>query len=73
MAVNFTGHPLPGMPCIMLQPYDLEFLFTLGRATIIQEAYMRRCAASSRTDGRYRKIPIRFSTSIPSAVGKPAR
>lgn len=31
----------PGMPTIMFQPYDLEFLFTPGRVTIIQEAYMQ--------------------------------
>ena len=31
----------PGMPTIMFMPYDLEFLFTAGRATIIQEAYMQ--------------------------------
>jgi len=31
----------PGMPTIMFMPYDLEFLFTPGRVTIIQEAYMQ--------------------------------
>src|ERR1700683_1232134 len=31
----------PGMPTIMSQPYDVEFLFTPGRVTIIQEAYMQ--------------------------------
>lgn len=40
----------PGMPRIMLQPYDLEFLFTPGRVTIIQEAYMQ--VRRVFTDGR---------------------
>jgi hypothetical protein len=40
----------PGMPTIMFQPYDLEFLFTLGRVTIIQEAYMQ--VRRVFTDGR---------------------
>jgi len=31
----------PGMPTIMFMPYDLEFLFTPGRVTILQEAYMQ--------------------------------
>ncbi len=31
----------PGMPTIMFMPYDIEILFTPGRATIIQEAYMQ--------------------------------
>ena len=31
----------PGMPTIMSMPYDIEILFTPGRATIIQEAYMQ--------------------------------
>jgi hypothetical protein len=31
----------PGMPTIMFMPYDIEFLFTPGRVTIIQEAYMQ--------------------------------
>lgn len=31
----------PGMPTIMFMPYDLEFLFTPGKVTIIQEAYMQ--------------------------------
>jgi hypothetical protein len=31
----------PGMPTIMFMPYDVEFLFTPGRVTIIQEAYMQ--------------------------------
>jgi len=40
----------PGMPTIMFQPYDLEFLFTPGRVTIIQEAYMQ--VRRVYTDGR---------------------
>lgn len=40
----------PGMPGIMTQPYDLEFLFTPGRVTIIQEAYMQ--VRRVFTDGR---------------------
>lgn len=40
----------PGMPGIMTQPYDLEFLFTPGRVTIIQEAYMQ--VRRIFTDGR---------------------
>jgi len=41
----------PGMPTIMFMPYDLEFLFTPGRVTIIQEAYMqvRRVFMDGRT------------------------
>lgn len=41
----------PGMPTIMFQPYDVEFLFTPGRVTIIQEAYMqvRRVFTDGRT------------------------
>jgi len=31
----------PGMPTIMFMPYDVELLFTPGRVTIIQEAYMQ--------------------------------
>jgi hypothetical protein len=31
----------PGMPTVMIQPYAIEFLFTPGRVTIIQEAYMQ--------------------------------
>ena len=40
----------PGMPGIMTQPYDLEFLFTPGRVTVIQEAYMQ--VRRIFTDGR---------------------
>jgi hypothetical protein len=40
----------PGMPTIMFQPYDVEFLFTPGRVTIIQEAYMQ--VRRVFTDGR---------------------
>jgi hypothetical protein len=40
----------PGMPTIMFMPYDLEFLFTPGRVTIIQEAYMQ--VRRVFTDGR---------------------
>jgi hypothetical protein len=40
----------PGMPTIMFQPYDIEFLFTPGRVTIIQEAYMQ--VRRVFTDGR---------------------
>lgn len=40
----------PGMPGIMTQPYNLEFLFTPGRVTIIQEAYMQ--VRRIYTDGR---------------------
>jgi hypothetical protein len=40
----------PGMPRIMLQPYNIEFLFTPGRVTIIQEAYMQ--VRRVFTDGR---------------------
>jgi hypothetical protein len=40
----------PGMPGIMTQPYNLEFLFTPGRVTIIQEAYMQ--VRRVFTDGR---------------------
>jgi hypothetical protein len=40
----------PGMPGVMTQPYDLEFLFTPGRVTIIQEAYMQ--VRRVFTDGR---------------------
>lgn len=40
----------PGMPTIMSQPYDIEFLFTPGRVTIIQEAYMQ--VRRVFTDGR---------------------
>jgi len=40
----------PGVPGIMVQPYDIEFLFTPGRVTIIQEAYMQ--VRRVFTDGR---------------------
>jgi hypothetical protein len=40
----------PGMPGIMIQPYNIEFLFTPGRVTIIQEAYMQ--VRRVFTDGR---------------------
>jgi hypothetical protein len=40
----------PGMPRIMLQPYNIEFLFTPDRVTIIQEAYMQ--VRRVFTDGR---------------------
>ncbi len=40
----------PGMPTIMFMPYDVEFLFTPGRVTIIQEAYMQ--VRRVFTDGR---------------------
>jgi hypothetical protein len=40
----------PGMPGIMSQPYNIEFLFTPGRVTIIQEAYMQ--VRRVFTDGR---------------------
>lgn len=40
----------PGMPTIMNQPYDIEFLFTPARVTIIQEAYMQ--VRRVFTDGR---------------------
>lgn len=40
----------PGMPGIMIQPYNIEFLFTPGRVTIVQEAYMQ--VRRVFTDGR---------------------
>jgi hypothetical protein len=40
----------PGMPGIMTQPYDIEFLLTPGRVTMIQEAYMQ--VRRIYTDGR---------------------
>ena len=40
----------PGMPQIMSQPYNVEFLFTPGRVTIVQEAYMQ--VRRVFTDGR---------------------
>jgi hypothetical protein len=41
----------PGMPQIMAQPYNIEFLFTPGKVTVIQEAYMqvRRIFTDGRT------------------------
>jgi hypothetical protein len=40
----------PGMPGIMTQPYNIEFLFTPGRVTVIQEAFMQ--VRRIFTDGR---------------------
>jgi hypothetical protein len=40
----------PGMPGIMSQPYNIEFLFTPGKVTVIQEAYMQ--VRRVFTDGR---------------------
>ncbi len=40
----------PGMPTVMTQPYSIEFLFTPGRVTVIQEAYMQ--VRRIFTDGR---------------------
>lgn len=40
----------PGMPGIMTQPYNIEFLFTPGRVTVVQEAYMQ--VRRIFTDGR---------------------
>ncbi len=40
----------PGMPGMMTMPYDIEFLFTPGRVTVIQEAYMQ--VRRIYTDGR---------------------
>lgn len=40
----------PGMPGIMVQPYNIEFLFTPGRVTVVQEAYMQ--VRRIFTDGR---------------------
>jgi hypothetical protein len=40
----------PGMPTVMTQPYNIEFLFTSDRVTIIQEAYMQ--VRRVFTDGR---------------------
>ena len=40
----------PGMPLIMGQPYNIEVLFTPGRVTIVQEAYMQ--VRRVFTDGR---------------------
>jgi len=41
---------VPGMPGVMMMPYDIEFLFTPGRVTLIQEAYMQ--VRRIYTDGR---------------------
>jgi len=40
----------PGMPLIMAQPYNVEILFSPGRVTIVQEAYMQ--VRKIFTDGR---------------------
>ena len=40
----------PGMPQVMSQPYNVEFLFTPGRVTVVQEAYMQ--VRRIFTDGR---------------------
>ncbi len=40
----------PGMPLIMSQPYNVEILFTPGRVTVVQEAYMQ--VRRIFTDGR---------------------
>jgi hypothetical protein len=40
----------PAMPTVMIQPYNIEFLFTPGRITVIQEAYMQ--VRRIFTDGR---------------------
>lgn len=40
----------PGMPSVMYQPYNIQFLFTPGKVTIIQEAYMQ--VRNIFTDGR---------------------
>jgi len=42
---------VPGMPGVMMMPYDIEFLFTPGRVTLIQEAYMQ--VRRIYTDGRH--------------------
>jgi hypothetical protein len=51
----------PGMPTVMFQPYDIEFLFTPGRVTIIQEAYMQ--VRRVFTDGRSHpaKVDLTFN------------
>lgn len=41
---------VPGMPGVMMMPYDIEILFNPGRVTIIQEAYMQ--VRRIYTDGR---------------------
>ena len=60
----------PGMPTIMFQPYDVEFLFTPGRVTIIQEAYMqvRRVFTDGRRRTRRTSTPP--STATPLAIGR---
>ncbi len=40
----------PGMPVIMSQPYNVEFTFSPGKVTVIQEAYMQ--VRKVFTDGR---------------------
>jgi hypothetical protein len=40
----------PGMPAVMTQPYNIMFLFTPGKVTILQEAYMQ--VRTIFTDGR---------------------
>jgi hypothetical protein len=40
----------PGMPGVMTQPYNLMFLFTPGKVTVLQEAYMQ--VRTIFTDGR---------------------
>jgi hypothetical protein len=40
----------PGMPSVMTQPYNVMFLFTPGKVTILQEAYMQ--VRTVFTDGR---------------------
>jgi hypothetical protein len=40
----------PGMPGVMTQPYNLAFLFTPGKVTVLQEAYMQ--VRTIFTDGR---------------------
>jgi hypothetical protein len=40
----------PGMPAVMTQPYNVMFLFTPGRVTVLQEAYMQ--VRTIFTDGR---------------------
>jgi hypothetical protein len=40
----------PGMPSVMTQPYNVMFLFTPGKVTVLQEAYMQ--VRTIFTDGR---------------------
>ena len=48
---NRTNNCLaPGMPLIMSQPYNVEFTFSPGRVTMVQEAYMQ--VRRIFTDGR---------------------